>query len=1021
MIKLYRSFLSFLFVVGCVSTQAQTLTENFESNSLPQGWNNSYQQELGNSWAFVDGEAIISNQTSLTNSAGPSWLISPGFVPKAGQGTLVFDLKFSASAPVGASTFMVRITSGSSTDYAAYNTLLTLERNVLSPNEGAVEQRVKIPTGFWGTECRVAFVQSVNGMATTDGASIDNIRLETDVYYAVGSGNSSEAIWAEKQTGILSTANFNANSSIFVQTGTNVILDKDLELINITIDPQAVLKSTGTSLVVRGSITSKGAMMLRTSEVRFNGDSRQYLDGNIMIGDITEDNLSGIEIIGGELKLTGQLNFIQGTFYTGNRLTLFSDQISTGSIGDLTSGSIVGDVNIQRYVPAGQTDWRFLSSPMINKTLNDINDDMVTSGFPGSDKPSFPFITAYSYQESRNGGIEAGFVAATDISNPLSSGYGYYIYCGDSLQSTGAFVLDMKGVVNQGNVYIPLTYTQTTNVEANGFNLIGNPYPSAINFNSLDKGSIEDNYWIYDPVSGNMDMWNEKAQIGLIKTDGNISSMQGFMVRASNSGAYVYAQEKDKVSKAEGLFLKAPSNKSYLSLKLKQASGKFYDVAVVNISSGSTKQVDGFDAVKVNISNPDAPKLAVLAGATELGISSVSDISINDTIPLLIKGRKTGTHILSLDATKNFDTYYVILLNTVTGERYRVNSDLGVSLELTKNGVNTDYVLVFEEKESFSKKQSKCFGDGIGYLAAKGPGNGPWTYTWKNSSGVVVSEVFTNTADSLKSPLNGDYTVTVSCAQYENKVYSFTVQNPIEITVQASVKNETCPQNNDASVSITTNGGSGSLKALWSNGSNQFSLQGLQSGKYTIIISDSLGCERQADVYITEPDTLKAGIVNLADTVYRGDTVRFESITNIPVNGYQWNFGDGFVSVNERPEHVYFNVGTFTIQLRTSTEYCSATTERTIFVKEKSGTGIADKELNENCLLQIKGSRLYVLPDKDYDRMTVHSIDGKEITTLFNLKSKELKEVITDTCSSGIYVVTLMVGEKASMRKIRFN
>src|SRR6478609_4072431 len=65
--------------------------------------------------------------------------------------------------------------------------------------------------------------------------------------------------------------------------------------------------------------------------------------------------------------------------------------------------------------------------------------------------------------------------------------------------------LEMWGTINTGNVVLPVTYTTSTGLADDGWNLVGNPYPSAFDwpsfYNSTSgvKQNLDPTIWIYNP------------------------------------------------------------------------------------------------------------------------------------------------------------------------------------------------------------------------------------------------------------------------------------------------------------------------------------------------------------------------------------------------------------------------------------------------------------------------------------------------------------------------------------------
>ena len=173
-------------------------------------------------------------------------------------------------------------------------------------------------------------------------------------------------------------------------------------------------------------------------------------------------------------------------------LILVSNSVTgTGRIAAIpATSSIVGNVMVQRYFPAKRS-FRFLSSPIANATFASWQSAFyITGNGAGSDAGSTLPTVSY-YNEPNTGNLNQGYYPiSSGMSAPITVGSGFRVLVrGDrslpisssTLQFTSA-TLSVTGTINSGNISIPLVYTSTTgnNLTNNGWNLIGNPYPSQI-------------------------------------------------------------------------------------------------------------------------------------------------------------------------------------------------------------------------------------------------------------------------------------------------------------------------------------------------------------------------------------------------------------------------------------------------------------------------------------------------------------------------------------------------------------
>src|SRR5690606_1212827 len=100
----------------------------------------------------------------------------------------------------------------------------------------------------------------------------------------------------------------------------------------------------------------------------------------------------------------------------------------------------------------------------------------------------------------------------------------------------------------------------------------------------------------------------------------------------------------------------------------------------------------------------------------------------------------------------------------------------------------------------------------------------------------------------------GTYEVTVT-DESEVATTSTTVvinQQP-QVQITHTQEDNICYNDNQGSIDLTVTGGVPPYTYLWSNGETDQDISGLQSGSYTVEVTDVLGCESNYDVTIGQP------------------------------------------------------------------------------------------------------------------------------------------------------------------------
>ncbi len=188
-----------------------------------------------------------------------------------------------------------------------------------------------------------------------------------------------------------------------------------------------------------------------------------------------------------------------------------------------------------------------------------------------------------------------------------------------------------------------------------------------------------------------------------------------------------------------------------------------------------------------------------------------------------------------------------------------------------------------------------CFNANDAQITATANGGVP-NYEYNIGGGNQPSGVFGNLSSAT-------YTITVTdangCTVESNSVL---VTNPAELTVAATLDNDiTCFNANDAQITATGVGGTGTLEYNIGNG-NQASgvFSSLAAGSYIITVTDASGCTAESNsVLVTNPADLTVSMTLDNDiTCFNANDAQ---ITTTPSGGtpaYEYNIGNGNQSSN---------------------------------------------------------------------------------------------------------------------------
>ncbi len=422
---------------------------------------------------------------------------------------------------------------------------------------------------------------------------------------------------------------------------------------------------------------------------------------------ITAANYASLTISGASTKtisaattVNKELNVISGTLATGGFLTLPSTATNTARIGTAT-GTITGDVIVQRFIPGGSNKrkWRFLSSP-VNVSgsieLSQYIDDIFVTAPAGSaagfdDNPFGNNSSIRTYNESISGASNNGWTDPTDITNTISTGLGAEVFVRGSRSLTDPFMnwttpddvtIDFIGALNTGTISPTITYTPSIGgaSTSDGFNLVGNPYASSINFthSGLTKTNIDDKFWCYNPNTGSYGIYDAGLGDSTNGITRFIASGQAFFIRANAaSPAITFTEDIKCTTEGNNYFKGTNSNQnihSILHIIASNDSNYRDEALIVQDENASCFSGDEHDAGKLF---NDALNVYTLSDDNvNMTINALPCSSTVDTISLAVfsyngSNIMTTEHQFEFTGIDNFPSYKRIYLldlftNTLT-------------------------------------------------------------------------------------------------------------------------------------------------------------------------------------------------------------------------------------------------------------------------------------------------------------------------------------------------------------------
>ncbi len=789
---------------------------------------------------------------------------------------------------------------------------------------------------------------TASGVSVPNGVKVTLCTVKSH-YYAVTTGLTSAAIWSDSPTGTPGFLNANcADLDLTIKAGSFV--ENDLSTLtckNITVEALATFNSGALStqnIHVNGDITINGTWSKGNCTLNMEADVAQTVNGPryLEVQNLIITNTAGVTINGLGANVYGNLGVEGGgVLNTGNKLTLKSNITSTGEIQSLSTGAINGQVNVQRYRPAATAGWVNMASSLQDATIQDWNDNLVLTGFTGADYfdpaiPAYAFNSFVHYDEELPGGKDAGYVGATNVSNALEPGVGYMVY-----MPTGARTVDARGVINSGNVNLPVSYT--ANGTGAGWNMVGNPYPATIDWeeDAWTKTNINNALYIY---RSNINQYASYVN-GVAVNGGShrIAPGQSFFVEANAASPVLMITEECK-SKTAGTFRSASEMPQYMSLRMSMGDWQDETVLIKNVQA--TKSYDrAYDAKKLRSPMQEAPYMATIDdNGQNLSINSVNVTGEEQVIPIHIEAGVTGVYNIEVTGLDEFAKGACVTLEEVfTHTSYVLAEGTSIELPLEAGDHTLRYQLRIGAAALSHVTHAGCSTSEGGSAEVVLPTNTTSVVEWLNADGQLFATTAPiNGTAKVESLVAGNYTARITnngaCGTTS---FDFEVMQLNNLGATAVVMPSSCQNTDDGGISVNVSGGEAPYNVVWNNGVEGQTIENAATGLYTARITDKNRCVATFHFEVESVSNLLSKFEVSHDRVELVNGEAKVDFTNSSENAdaYSWNFGDGTEqSEEENPTHAYMSAGIYEVLLKATYERCEAVSTRTVAVTNNSQT-----------------------------------------------------------------------------------
>ncbi len=427
---------------------------------------------------------------------------------------------------------------------------------------------------------------------------------------------------------------------------------------------------------------------------------------------------------------------IAGTADFGaNSVTLKSDATGTAAIGQITGTlSNATNITVERYIPALRK-FRFLAAPVVGATAanwrnNGTNTAGIGTHITGGvgnnfDQSTTNAASAFWYNELLAGSdVTVGSGATSDPgwtafangnTEALTNGKGFRILVrGDrtiSLDGTGSVTptnttLSVTGTYPANSVSIATTKTNSnTN---SGFNLVGNPYPATIDWNTVTKGTdISSTYTTYNPSSGAFVAWNGTTG----DASRYIASSQAFFVQQTGTTGGITIAEANKATNAAGNYFR---NKLTDHLKVSMTyDSANYDAAFIHFRADAQNDFDNYDGLKFQ--NTGVNIASVGTDGKRYNINSLASLTKTTEMPLSVLGSVLTNFELKFEDVESFKNHELYLIDNYLNKMLLMSNGFTYPIALSTDSASVKdgrFKIVFVQKATginLNEKNANAF------------------------------------------------------------------------------------------------------------------------------------------------------------------------------------------------------------------------------------------------------------------------------------------------------------------------
>ncbi len=355
------------------------------------------------------------------------------------------------------------------------------------------------------------------------------------------------------------------------------------------------------------------------------------------------------------------------------------------------TNSGTGTYTMERLADKSILVYNYFSSPVVGETIADI---FATNG-----------TNFYSFDV----GLQNW--SALPTSTVLDAGDGF-IATGNGLGGTITRTFTSNTGFNSGNISKAITIVGTGGADDDDWNLVGNPYPSGLDFQSFyasNSANIGTAIYLWDSdgndSGGTSADYATMTSAGVVTVNPNsgsvagnavVASGQGFFVEALNNANITFANSHRSATNNVFFRTKGQMQRIWLSAKHENGSG---NQILIAFTENADEKSDMFDGKKRSESNTlsfymPVSDFAKGVDSEKLAIQGLPTLEEGRIVELGIEAKQAGKFTFALDKSEFSENQAIFLHDLLTDEMVDITKE-SYSVELEKGDYSDRFTLRF--------------------------------------------------------------------------------------------------------------------------------------------------------------------------------------------------------------------------------------------------------------------------------------------------------------------------------------